>query len=303
VLAYAYNHHVVTKLRLVTSPVGQDHVRVVDDRAIREHAAVRFRSEYHYAVFEYWRSAKVFGYLERAGVRTFGRVLDDGCGGGGMCVSFAEEARAVVGIDPAERFRDAGIRLAGEKGVSNVTFTRADGTTLPFHEGSFDLVLSHAVIEHVADPAAYLREARRVLKPRGLLFLQTAPYLSPSGAHLPRLKIPLPLHLLVGRRAAFATSCWLGRHAPEWLDVDPEGSSFVTAARRGEEKIDDLLYRVTVRNLRQHIVQAGFTALREDLYVSRLATRLLAKKFSKLLPNVPLFRDILVTNMEYLLAT
>jgi hypothetical protein len=109
-------------------------LRVVDDRAIREHAAVRFRSEYHYAVF------------------------------------------------------------------------------------------------------VYLREARRVLKPRGLLFLQTAPYLSPSGAHLPRLKIPLPLHLLVGRRAAFATSCWLGRHAPEWLDVDPEGSSFVTAARRSEEK-------------------------------------------------------------------
>ena len=278
-------------------------MRVVDDRAIREHGAVRFRSEYHYAVFEYWRSAKVFGYLERAGVRTFGRVLDDGCGGGGMCVSFAEEARSVVGIDPTPRFRDAGARLAAEKGTGNVRFTCADGTALPFRPGSFDLVLSHAVIEHVADPAAYLREARRVLKPGGFLFLQTAPYLSPSGAHLPKLKIPVPLHLLVGRRAAFAASCWLGRHAPKWLDVDPEGSSFVTQARRGERKIDDLLYRVTVRNLRRHIVQAGFKPVREDLYVSRLATRLLAKKLSTRLPNVPLFRDILVTNMEYLLVT
>lgn len=277
-------------------------MRVVDDRAIREHAAVRFRSEYHYAIFEYWRSAKVLGYLERAGIRTLGRVLDDGCGGGGMCVSFAEEARSVVGIDLTDRFCDAGVRLAREKSVGNATFTRADGTELPFCAGSFDLVLSHAVIEHVADPAAYLREARRVLKPGGFLFLQTAPYLAPSGAHLPRLRVPVPLHLLVGRRAAFAASRWLGRHRPQWLDVNPEASSFVTQARRGEKKVDDLLYRVTVRNLRRNIAQAGFKPLREDLYVSRLATRLLTRKFSTLLPCVPLFRDILVSNMEYVLV-
>jgi SAM-dependent methyltransferase len=278
-------------------------VRVVDDRAIREHGAVRFRSEYHYAVFEYWRSAKVLDYLERAGVRTLGRVLDDGCGGGGMCVSFAEEARSVVGLDLTDRFRNAGVRLADEKAVRNVTFACADGTSLPFPAGSFDLVLSHAVIEHVADPMAYLLEARRVLKPGGLLFLQTAPYLSPSGSHLPKLKVPVPLHLLVGRRAAFSVSCWLGRHAPGWLAVDPDGSSFVTLARRGEEKVDDLLYRVTVRNLRRNIDLAGFKQLREDLYVSRLATKLLARNLSSVLPNIPLFRDIFVTNMEYLLST
>jgi ubiquinone/menaquinone biosynthesis C-methylase UbiE len=278
-------------------------VRVVDDRAIREHAAIRFRSEYHYAIFEYWRSAKVLGYLDRAGIRTLGRVLDDGCGGGGMCVSFAEEARSVVGIDRADRFRDAGVRLAREKHLSNVTFAQADGTALGFRSGTFDLVLSHAVIEHVSDPAAYLAEARRVLKPGGVLFLQTAPYLSPSGAHLPRLKVPLPLQLLLGRRAAFATSRWLGRHFPSCLDVDPEGSTFVTRPQRHQEKIDDLLYRVTVRNLRRNIREAGFKPLREDLYVSRLATRLLARNLASLLPRVPLLRDILVTNMEYVLVT
>ena len=102
-------------------------MRVVDNHAIREHGAVRFRSEYHYAVFEYWRSAKVLGYLDRAGVRRFSRVLDDGCGGGGMCVSFAEEAASVVGIDPTDRFRDAGDRLAQEKGVRTSASRSADG--------------------------------------------------------------------------------------------------------------------------------------------------------------------------------
>ena len=104
-----------------------------------------------------------------------------------MCVSFAEESASVVGIDLTERFCDAGVRLAREKGVRNLAFARADGTKLPFPSGSFDLVLSHAVIEHVAAPDEYLHEARRVLKPGGFLFLQTAPYLSPHGAHLPRL--------------------------------------------------------------------------------------------------------------------
>lgn len=278
-------------------------MRGVDDDAIRQHGAVRFRSDYHYAVFEYWRSAKLLGYLDRAGIRTFQRVLDDGCGGGGMCVSFAEEAPFVVGIDLTNRFQNAGIRLAAEKGVCHARFARADGTALPFRDGVFDLVLSHAVIEHVADPAAYLSEARRVLKSGGLLFLQTAPYLSPSGAHLPRLKVPVPLHLIVGRRAAFAASCWLANHEPQWLDVDPDGSSFTTLARRGEEKVDDLLYRVTVRNLRRHILDAGFHLVREDLYVSRLAMQLLPSRLSGFVSRIPLFRDILVTNMEYVLRS
>ena len=147
-----------------------------------------------------------------------------------------------------------------------------------------------------------MREARRVLAPGGFMFLQTAPYLSPSGAHLPKLKIPVPLHLLIGRRAAFAASCWLGEHRPLWLDVDQEGSSFVTYPRLGKKKDDDLLYHVTVRNLRQHILDAGFRTLRENLYVSQLATRYLARALSSRVPDLPLVRDIFVTNMEYVLT-
>ena len=277
-------------------------MRVIDQAAIKAHGAVRFRTDYDYAVFEYWRSAKLIGYLERAGVRAFGHVLDDGCGGGGMCVSFAEETSSVIGIEPTERFRDAGVRLARERGVGNVRFMQADGTRLPFPDATFDLVLSHAVIEHVADPPAYLREARRVLKPDGLFFLETAPYLSPSGAHLPRLKVPIPVHLLVGRRAAFAFSRWAARRHPEWLDTPPEGSSFVTAAQRGEPKIDDLLYPVTLRRLRRDIANAGLRVVREDLYVSRLAKRVLPPQLTARLPGVPFVRDVLITNMEYLLA-
>jgi SAM-dependent methyltransferase len=265
---------------------------------------VRFRSEYDYAIFEYWRSAKVLAYLAQAGITHFSRVLDDGCGGGGMCVSFAEEARSVVGIEPSDRFRDVGMRLAAEKGVSNVSFSYADGTALPFRNGVFDLVLSHSVIEHVADPLAYLKEARRVLAPGGVMLLNTAPYLSTSGSHLPkyRLPFPFPLHLIVGRKAAFALACWVGRHKPHWFDVESQRSSFVTVAKRGESKPDDLLYHATVRNLRNYIRDAGLKPKRADLAVSRLVTRNLPAPIAQSLAGLPFIRDILVTNMEYLLV-
>ena len=276
-------------------------MRIVNDEAIRVHGAVRFRSEYHYAVFEYWRSAKVLRYLDRSGVTRLGRVLDDGCGGGGMTVSFAEESDSVVGIDLSDRFAAAGTVLAREKGVANICFARTDGQALPFRGDAFDTVFSHAVIEHVADPLAYLREIRRVLKPGGLVFLQTAPYLAPSGAHLPRLKVPVPYYLFLGRKVSFRLARWLAAHVPASLDAPPDGSSFLTSARKGEMKSDDLLYRVTVRNLRQNIATAGFQVMNEDFSFSGLAKRVLPARAVAGLPTVPLVRDILVTDMNYLL--
>ncbi len=276
-------------------------MRTVNDEAIRAHGAVRFRSEYHYAVFEYWRSAKVLRHLDRCGVTRLGRVLDDGCGGGGMTVSFAEESEAVVGIDLSDRFAAAGTLLAREKGVTNVSFARTDGQALPFRDDAFDTVFSHAVIEHVADPLAYLREIRRVLKPGGWVFLQTAPYLAPSGAHLPRLKVPVPYYLFLGRRISFRLARWLASHLPTALDAPPDGSSFLTSARRGEVKSDDLLYRVTVRNLRQNIAAAGFRVVNEDFAFAGLAKRVLPGRAVGRVAAAPLVRDILVTDMNYVL--
>src|SRR5579871_3042943 len=107
-------------------------MREIRNDLIKTHSDRRFRSEYDYALFEYYRSAKVIAFLERAGVAIAGRVLDAGCGGGGMSLSLAEHAKTSVGIDPFPRFNDAGTRLAHERGLHNLVFARADGMALPF---------------------------------------------------------------------------------------------------------------------------------------------------------------------------
>jgi SAM-dependent methyltransferase len=276
-------------------------VRKIDERAIKAHADLRFRSEHDYALFEYYRSAKVIAFLERAGVTVHGRVLDAGCGGGGMPLSLAEEASAVVGIDPVERFYDAGVRLGRERGLRNLHFALADGMALPFRDGTFDLVLSHAVIEHVADAPLYLRECARVLRPRGHVYLSTAPYLSFAGAHLPRLKVPVPLHLIFGRRIAFATFRVLARHAAWMLKEPANENSFIKAARRGEIKHDDLLEKVRVARLRNQIADARLRIVREELHVTATVRRL-PVPLAQWVRNTALVQDALISNMEYVLA-
>ena len=276
-------------------------MRRIDERAIKSHADLRFRSEYDYALFEYYRSAKVLAFLDRMGVSTTGRVLDAGCGGGGMPLSLAEDATLVVGIDPAERFQDAGVKLGRERGLRNLHFALADGMALPFADGSFDLVLSHAVIEHVADAPLYLRECARVLAPGGRMYLSTAPYLSFAGAHLPRLKVPIPLHLIAGRRIAFATFQFLARHATWALKEPANENSFIQAAMRGERKHDDLLELVTVRRLRSQVLSAGFTIVREELHPTATVKRMPAP-IARWLRDSPLTQDPLISTIEYVLG-
>ena len=56
-------------------------------------------------------------------------------------------------------------------GIENVSYREARAEELPFEAGSFDLVTASNLLSAVAEPAAVLREAARVLRPGGLLAL------------------------------------------------------------------------------------------------------------------------------------
>ena len=106
------------------------------------------------------------------------RVLEAGCGTGGNC-SMLSRFGAVFGVDVAELALDA----ASGRGVD--LLAQASVASLPFAEGSFDLVTSFEVLYHraVGDDVAALRELRRVLRPGGWLLLRLPAFEWLRGAH------------------------------------------------------------------------------------------------------------------------
>ena len=134
------------------------------------------------------------------------------------------------------------------------------------------------------------------------MYLSTAPYLSFAGAHLPRLKVPLPLHLLVGRRLSFATFRFLARHAEWTLREKADQNSFIKIARANGRKHDDLLEtrqdRTAARAGRpRRLPHRRRGSLRRPATFRRLPSRL-----ARWLRDSRLTQDIVIGHVQYLLA-
>ncbi|KAB2953651.1 class I SAM-dependent methyltransferase [Heliorestis acidaminivorans] len=113
-------------------------------------------------------------------------VLDMGCGPGGKTCYYATRGvKKVVGLDLLPDFIAEARALAEQEGLlDSVDFVAADATAMPFADETFDVIIANDFMEHVGDPEGALREAHRVLKKGGRLFVNFPPYYHPYGAHL-----------------------------------------------------------------------------------------------------------------------
>jgi ubiquinone/menaquinone biosynthesis C-methylase UbiE len=108
---------------------------------------------------------------QRAGIVAGARVLDICAGLGGPARFLATRRRCrVVGVE-LNAGRAVGMaRLTGLVRLADrVTVVRGDAVALPFGAGRFDACVSQEALLHIADKAAVLAEARRVLAPGGRL--------------------------------------------------------------------------------------------------------------------------------------
>jgi ubiquinone/menaquinone biosynthesis C-methylase UbiE len=102
------------------------------------------------------------------------RVLDWGCGLGQVTDLLVRAGLDVEACDyGGDQAPNASTELPHFPHLS--AYVSSDPVKLPYHNGSFDAVLSCGVLEHVQDPHGSLEEIRRVLKPGGTLYVYKLP--------------------------------------------------------------------------------------------------------------------------------
>jgi SAM-dependent methyltransferase len=117
-------------------------------------------------------------------------IADFGCGDGIMAGGLAWLTGAsVVGfdLDPTDSatLRAEAKARGFDLSKADVQFRGATAGAIDARDGEFDVGVSWSVLEHVFDRVGYMREARRVIKPHGHLFVQVWPlWHSEHGHHL-----------------------------------------------------------------------------------------------------------------------
>jgi 2-polyprenyl-6-hydroxyphenyl methylase/3-demethylubiquinone-9 3-methyltransferase len=100
------------------------------------------------------------------------RILDIGCGGGLLSEPMARLGADVVGADAAARNIPVAQVHAAQSGLA-IDYRHTTAEDMAAAGEQFDVVLNMEVVEHVADPQAYLTACQQLLKPGGLMICST----------------------------------------------------------------------------------------------------------------------------------
>ncbi len=121
---------------------------------------------------------KIFSELSSNGVSTVD-VADIGCGAGTQSLLWAQLGHRVCGIDINQPLIELARKRAVDAGLA-IRFEVGSATELPLNDVSVDVCLLPELLEHVADWQTCLREACRILRPGGVLYLSTTNVLCPK---------------------------------------------------------------------------------------------------------------------------
>lgn len=212
--------------------------------------------------------------IENSGLGS-GRLLDIGCGVGLPAFRLAQSSPAeIVGISNNQEQIDDANQRAADKGLGErVRFEYADAASLPFPDGSFDVVWIFESLMHM-DRLRVLRESSRVLRPGGRIVVTDQLQLAPMSEENARL-------------------------VQEHLDA-MHASPLLYADAYRELVAESGLELVEFHDISKHVQLTGFRVLET---VERRYDELLAQYGEAVIPILDLFRDPagLVPELGYLL--
>src|SRR5688572_24860907 len=100
------------------------------------------------------------------------RFLDIGCGGGLLTEPMARLGAQITGVDPSKK-NIATARVHADEQDIAIDYRATTAEALAEAGETFDVILNMEVIEHVADPQAFVATCAQLLKPNGLIFIAT----------------------------------------------------------------------------------------------------------------------------------
>ncbi|MGS4945224.1 bifunctional 2-polyprenyl-6-hydroxyphenol methylase/3-demethylubiquinol 3-O-methyltransferase UbiG [Meridianimarinicoccus sp. RP-17] len=151
------------------------------------------------------------------------RLLDIGCGGGLLCEPMARLGATVVGADAAARNIPVAQIHAQHSGLE-IDYRHTTAEALADAGEVFDVVLNMEVVEHVADPLAYLTACQKLLRPGGLMIAST----------LNRN----PKSFVMGIVGAEYVMRWLPRGTHDWRRFITPDELFDLLRRAGLDPVD-----------------------------------------------------------------
>ncbi|AYD46763.1 MAG TPA: class I SAM-dependent methyltransferase [Arachidicoccus soli] len=123
---------------------------------------------------------------EKIPIKNGMRVLEIGCGEGGVLKAFVDHGCIGVGVEFDKiRIENASLWMADEIDGGKVSFVSKDiyQTEAEELDGKFDIIILKDVIEHIHDQAKLLQRMHQLLVPKGVIFFGFPPWQMPFGGH------------------------------------------------------------------------------------------------------------------------
>lgn len=151
------------------------------------------------------------------------RIMDIGCGGGLLCEPMARLGATIVGVDAAERNIPVARAHAEQSGLT-IDYRHTTLESVAQTDEKFDVVLNMEVVEHVADPQAYLNACGQVLKSGGL--------------HICSTINRNPKSFMMAIIGAEWVMRWLPKGTHEWQKFITPDELFALISKAGLEPVD-----------------------------------------------------------------
>ncbi len=246
--------------------------RPISDATTHQPDGERYTHGYHQVIVGSYtrRTAEVCAAFLLPRLHTDSVVLDVGCGPGTITAGLARHAGKVVGLDMSAEVVDAARNHAAECGLANASFEVGSVYELPWDDKSFDVVYAHQVLQHLSDPVRALREARRVLRPGGLVAVRDSDYETMVHAPVfPAIERWRDLYHQVA--AANGGEADAGRYLLSWVteagftDTETTAATTVHTDQEGRTVWGEMwAVRVAESDFADHAVGNGF-ATRDEL--------------------------------------